>query len=81
MSKYYLAIYRDGYTGGLQMLVENQNGSGTRIAGPKFNGTSIFIAEREITKEQAKEWESFLISAEEVKLTIDAILRRKEAQP
>lgn len=63
------------------MLVEDQNGSGTRIAGPKFNGSSVFIAQRKITKKQAKEWVSELISAEEVMKTLDSILRKEEAQP
>lgn len=49
-----LEVHRDGWTGRLQFSVD-RDGLGTRLAGPKFNGSSAEIAKFTLTPTMAKE--------------------------
>lgn len=54
-----LSIYKDGWTGGIQLSIGDKNG-GYRIAGPKFNGSGKPILEYRLTDRDAKEIRYYL---------------------
>ena len=56
----FFALYKDGWTGGLQLAIEDTNGSGFRIAGPKFNGSGKPLQKHKISERDAKEIRSYL---------------------
>lgn len=54
-----LSIYKDGWTGGIQLSIGDKNG-GYRIAGPKFNGSGKPLLEHRLTERDAKEIRYYL---------------------
>ena len=60
----YLDVSKDGWTGGYQISIgeldENGAGSGYRIAGPKFNGSSNVVKHVELTENDARKIMPFL---------------------
>ena len=56
----FFALYKDGWTGGLQLSIEDATGSGFRIAGPKFNGSGTVLQKHKISERDAKEIRSYL---------------------
>jgi len=60
--KIYFSVDRDGWTNGLQLSIENENG-GFRIAGPKYNGRSKNLQRHEITQRDAEEIRRYLDEA------------------
>ncbi len=40
-----LSVYRDGWTKGIQISIGHKDGSGYRLAGPKFNGSGELLKE------------------------------------
>lgn len=56
----FFTLYKDGWTGGLQLAIEDSTGSGFRIAGPKFNGSGKALQKHEISERDAKEIRSYL---------------------
>lgn len=50
-----LSIFKDGWTGGLQLSIQDESGSGFRICGPKFNGSGSPLLERQLTRRDANE--------------------------
>lgn len=57
-------VERDGLTGKLQLSIndvdESGSGSGYRIAGPKFNGTSTTLLSAPISRHDAKQIIAYL---------------------
>lgn len=49
MANIYLCVDRDGWTGGYQLSIDDDNG-GFRIAGPKYNGSSKRLIHHRITE-------------------------------
>ncbi len=58
--KTYLALYQDGWTKGYQLAMEDETGSGFRLAGPKFNGSGKIIQRCEIDARAADEIRTYL---------------------
>ena len=54
-----LRVDRDGFTGRLQLSIENANG-GFRLAGPKCNGSSENLLNVELNSRDAKEIRAYL---------------------
>lgn len=54
-----LAVYRDGWTGRLQLAIEDESG-GYRLAGPKFNGSGEKVLERVLDEHDAARIRSYL---------------------
>lgn len=57
-----LGVYKDGWTGGTQVSIGDENG-GYRIYGPKFNGSSKPICEIKISESDAEEIRRYLDAA------------------
>lgn len=45
----FLCVDRDGWTNSLQLSLEYDNGTGYRLAGPKYNGSSTNLLRRKLT--------------------------------
>ena len=59
----FLFIYEDGWTRGIQLAIEDETGSGFRIAGPKFNGSGKLLLKYKISERDAKVIRSYLDQA------------------
>ena len=59
-----LEVSRDGWTGGLQMSINQLDsegaGHGYRLAGPKFNGSGETLLSRELDQRDADEIRAYL---------------------
>lgn len=58
----YLCIDRDGWTGGLQISIDS-DGTGCRITGPKYNGSSVSMKKHKLTERDAQEIRRYLDKA------------------
>ena len=56
----FLSIYKDGWTGGIQLSIEDASGSGFRLAGPKFNGSGKPLLRTKLTQRDADEIRRYL---------------------
>ena len=65
--KTFICVDKDGWTGALQLCIEHEGGSGFRLAGPKYNGSSKRLLTHEITAGQADEIRTYLDQSEEIK--------------
>ena len=65
--KTFICVDKDGWTGALQLCIEHEGGSGFRLAGPKYNGSSKRLLTHEITPGQADEIRTYLDQSEESK--------------
>lgn len=54
-----LAVYRDEYTGGVQLNIENEMG-GFRLHGPKFVGRSVLLLRHVLDARDVKEIRGYL---------------------
>lgn len=65
--KLVMEVSKDGWTKGLQLSIsyldENSRGHGYRIAGPKFNGSSVTLLKTELTERDAAEIRGYLDAA------------------
>ena len=65
-----ISAYRDGWTGGTQIDIgttyEDGSGSGYRLAGPKFNGSSSLLASRKLGQREIDEIRRYLDIAESI---------------
>lgn len=64
--KTFLAVSRDGWTGQLQLSIEDENG-GFRLKGPKFNGSSETLLKAEIDERSAERIRQYLDQAFPIK--------------
>lgn len=55
-----LRVDKDGWTGGIQISIEDDEIGGYRIAGPKYNGSSINLLKRVLTQRDAEEIRDYL---------------------
>jgi hypothetical protein len=59
----FFRVEQDGWTRGIQLSITDQSGSGFRIAGPKFNGSSKALVTHQITERDANEIRQYLDQA------------------
>ncbi|MFA6159457.1 MAG: hypothetical protein WC763_07565 [Candidatus Paceibacterota bacterium] len=55
-----LSVFKDSWTKGIQLSIADESGSGYRIAGPKFNGSSTPIIDHQLTQRDANEIRRYL---------------------
>ena len=58
----YLCVDRDGLTKGIQLSIDGLE-TGFRLAGPKYNGSSLPLLRRELTEEDCRELEKYIAEA------------------
>ena len=58
--KIFLCLDQDGWTKGFQLCIKKEGGSGFRLAGPKYNGSSKRLQTVEITVSMADEIRTYL---------------------
>jgi hypothetical protein len=55
-----LSVFKDGWTGGTQLSICDETGSGFRVCGPKFNGSGTLLIKRQLTQRDADEIRRYL---------------------
>lgn len=56
----FLSVSKDGWTGGIQLSICDESGSGFRIHGPKFNGSGKNLVDHKLTQRDADEIRRYL---------------------
>lgn len=60
MTNIYLCVDRDGWTGGYQLAIDDDAGTGFRISGPKYNGSSKRVIRHKLTERDANNIRAYL---------------------
>lgn len=76
MKDVFFEVDKDGWTGGIQLCIADDNG-GYRLAGPKYNGSSKSLLRRKINERDAAEIRRYLDVAfpQEIKQQRDELLK------
>jgi len=56
----FICAYQDGWTKQVQIVIEDEAGSGYRIAGPKMNGSGVLLLRRKISTRDRREIGEYL---------------------